>query len=195
MRRRGAGNVNYGAETRYTTFSFTMLTSTSLCLCLPRLAFTKWVISVNILHCRERRGKADGRKLLQEQDDKAWQTIGNQPETSWPHHQSVSQYRAQHRALVSFPHSVDRDIRSTNWRAPIHPTVRRSVAMSTAEPSKESVLHLMQTPLSDKPHLMQAPLTAKDMSILAGLQAWLCTANFGNTDSGGKIFDEKLSEK
>ena len=68
--------------------------------------------------------------------------------------------------------------------------------MSTAEPSKESVLHLMRIPLTDIPHLMQIPLTDKDISILAGLQAWLSTAKFGDTDSGGKIcVDEKLGEK
>ena len=50
--------------------------------------------------------------------------------------------------------------------------------------------------LTDVPHLRQIPLTPKDLSILADLQAWLSTARFGDTDSGGKIcVDEKLSEK
>ncbi len=68
--------------------------------------------------------------------------------------------------------------------------------MSTAEPPKESLLHLMQIPLTDIPHLTQIPLTDKDMSILAGLQPWLSTAKFEETNSGGKIcVDDRLSEK
>jgi len=72
----------------------------------------------------------------------------------------------------------------------LYPTLRRSVAMSTAEPP------LLLLPLTDIPHHMQIPLTDKDMSILAGLHSWLSTAKFGDTDSGGKMcVDEKLSEK
>lgn len=43
---------------------------------------------------------------------------------------------------------------------------------------------------------MQIPLTGKDFGILAGLQGWLFTPKFGETDSGSKIcVDEKLREK